>query len=257
MIFIAYVLSCSVSSTLLRPHGLKPTRFLCPWKFPSKNTGVGCHFLLWGILQGGDQTCISLHLLHGKVGSSPVCHLGSPMIFMSRHLLSECMPGSGLGAAVSCCMHTHTHTHKMREKSYYCSHFSVNIFRGSEGFNNFPENRWKGLPSWFSGWDFILPELGVPVLSPVKELGPTCLNWEFTCCNKDWTSRVPQLRPREAKWINIFSKKKRTWGDSQYWTTGNLTFNSQALTHWTKHHLELAASTSHLKFFQELSQSSW
>ena len=22
---------------------------LCPWNFPSKNTGVGCHFLLQGI----------------------------------------------------------------------------------------------------------------------------------------------------------------------------------------------------------------
>ena len=24
---------------------LQPTRFLCPWNFPGKNTGVGCHFL--------------------------------------------------------------------------------------------------------------------------------------------------------------------------------------------------------------------
>jgi len=24
----------------------EPTRFLCPWDFPGKNTGVGCHFLL-------------------------------------------------------------------------------------------------------------------------------------------------------------------------------------------------------------------
>jgi len=30
----------------LQPHGLQPTRFLCPWDFPGKNAGVGCHFLL-------------------------------------------------------------------------------------------------------------------------------------------------------------------------------------------------------------------
>ena len=24
----------------------KPTRLLCPWDFPGKSTGVGCHFLL-------------------------------------------------------------------------------------------------------------------------------------------------------------------------------------------------------------------
>ena len=32
--------------TLLWPQGLFSTRFLCPWDFPGKNTGVGCHFFL-------------------------------------------------------------------------------------------------------------------------------------------------------------------------------------------------------------------
>ena len=42
------MLSCSVTSDSLRPHGLEPARLVCPWDFPSKNTGVGCHFLLQG-----------------------------------------------------------------------------------------------------------------------------------------------------------------------------------------------------------------
>ena len=44
----------------LQPYGLKPTRLLCPWDFPGKNTGVGCHFLLQRIIwtQG-----LKLHLL--------------------------------------------------------------------------------------------------------------------------------------------------------------------------------------------------
>ena len=29
-----------------QPHGLQPTRLLCPWDFPGKSTGVGCHCLL-------------------------------------------------------------------------------------------------------------------------------------------------------------------------------------------------------------------
>ena len=37
--------SRSVMSDCLRPHGLWPTRLLCPWDFPGKNAGVGCHFL--------------------------------------------------------------------------------------------------------------------------------------------------------------------------------------------------------------------
>ena len=42
-------LSCSVVSNSLRPHGLQPTRLLCPWDSPGKNTGAGCHFFLQGI----------------------------------------------------------------------------------------------------------------------------------------------------------------------------------------------------------------
>ena len=34
-----------------RPHGIQPTRLLCPWDFPGKRTGVGCHRLLhWDAL---------------------------------------------------------------------------------------------------------------------------------------------------------------------------------------------------------------
>ena len=37
---------CSVMPDSLQSHGLETARLLCPWKFPSKNTGVRCHFLL-------------------------------------------------------------------------------------------------------------------------------------------------------------------------------------------------------------------
>ena len=36
-------------SDCLRPHGLQPTRLLCPWDFPGNSPGVDCHFLLQGI----------------------------------------------------------------------------------------------------------------------------------------------------------------------------------------------------------------
>ena len=55
--------ACSVMSDSLRPHGLQPFRLLCPWDFPGKNTGVGCHFLLQGsFLTQGSNLC----LLHCK-----------------------------------------------------------------------------------------------------------------------------------------------------------------------------------------------
>ena len=57
--------------TLLQPHKLWPARLLCPWDFPGKNTGVGCHFLLQGIFPTqGSNPC----LLHWEVDSLPPSH---------------------------------------------------------------------------------------------------------------------------------------------------------------------------------------
>ena len=72
------MLSCSVMSDFLLPLGLQPTRLLCPWNSPGKNTGVDCHFLLQGIFPTqGSNPCL-LHLLQRQVDSIPLSHLGSP-----------------------------------------------------------------------------------------------------------------------------------------------------------------------------------
>ena len=48
-IWIIFVHVCSVLSNSLRPHGLQPTRLLCPWNSPGQNTGMGSLSLLQGI----------------------------------------------------------------------------------------------------------------------------------------------------------------------------------------------------------------
>ena len=63
MYIISCVLSHSVMFDSLQPHGLLPTRLLCPLDFPGKNTGVGCHFLLHEILTQGFSPRL-LCLLH-------------------------------------------------------------------------------------------------------------------------------------------------------------------------------------------------
>ena len=50
--------SCSVVSYSLQPCGLQPTRPLCPWNSPSKNTGVACYSLLHGCLYNQLQLCV-------------------------------------------------------------------------------------------------------------------------------------------------------------------------------------------------------
>ena len=56
-------------SSSVRLYGLKPARLLCPWGSPGKNTGVGCHALLQGILptQGPNPCFLLWH-----VGSLPL-----------------------------------------------------------------------------------------------------------------------------------------------------------------------------------------
>ena len=60
--------SHQVMSNSLRPHGLWPARLLCPWDFPGKNTGVGCHFLLQGIFltQGLNTGLLNVSCTAGK-----------------------------------------------------------------------------------------------------------------------------------------------------------------------------------------------
>ena len=66
-------------SNSLQPHGLQPTRLLCPRNFPGKNAGVGCHVLLQGIfpIQGSNLSLLSL--LYWQADSLPLSHQGRPL----------------------------------------------------------------------------------------------------------------------------------------------------------------------------------
>ena len=54
--YVCVCVSHSVVSESLQLHGLQPTRLLCPWNSPGKNTLVGCHDLLQHI-----YVCVHTH----------------------------------------------------------------------------------------------------------------------------------------------------------------------------------------------------
>ena len=60
--------------TLLRSCGLWPTRLLYRWDYPTKNTGMGCHFLLQGIFPTHE---LNLTLLHCRQILYWLSHQGS------------------------------------------------------------------------------------------------------------------------------------------------------------------------------------
>ena len=76
-----YCLVATSCLTLLQPHGLQPTRLLCPWDFPGKNTGVDCQFLLQGIFltQG-----LNPSLLHWQADSFPLSDWHTWILLNSR-----------------------------------------------------------------------------------------------------------------------------------------------------------------------------
>ena len=84
--------SRSVMSDSLQPHGLQPTRVLCPWNSLGKDTGVGCHALLQGIFatQGSN-----LGLLYCRQILYHLNHQGS--LNLSKGLIEYQIPVRPLG----------------------------------------------------------------------------------------------------------------------------------------------------------------
>ena len=83
---------CSAVSDSFQPHGLSHTRLLCPWDSPDRNTGVGCLFLLQGIVpvQGsepGSLHCrqIVYHLSHQGNGYANKSNTVHRQIFFSAN----------------------------------------------------------------------------------------------------------------------------------------------------------------------------
>ena len=74
--------SASVISDSLPPHGLQPSKVLCPWDSPGKNTRVGCHALLQGIFptQRSNPHFFTSPALAGGIFTTGKHHLGSSML---------------------------------------------------------------------------------------------------------------------------------------------------------------------------------
>ena len=80
----ANVLVAQWVSDSLQPHGLQPTRLLCPWNSPGKNTEEGSYSLLQGIFptQGSNQGLLHCRQIHYQVS-----YQGSPW---DSHCFSFC-----------------------------------------------------------------------------------------------------------------------------------------------------------------------
>ena len=93
--YLFFLCVCSIVSDCLQPHGLLPTKLLCPWYCPGKHIGVGCHAILRGSFPTQGLNPHLFGLLHLQAGSLPLCHLGShPVLPKTPKLWMPAIPHS-------------------------------------------------------------------------------------------------------------------------------------------------------------------
>ena len=79
------------SCLTLRPYGPWPTRLLCPWDSPGKDTGLGCYVLLQGLFPTQGWNLLLLCLLHWQASSLPLAPPEKPNKDVT--VISNCMNG--------------------------------------------------------------------------------------------------------------------------------------------------------------------
>ena len=138
---------CSVASVVsssLWPCELQPTRLLCPWDSPGKNTGVGCHDLLWGIFltQGSNPHLLCLlywwDMAYRILVPQPGMEPGSPDIQWDRKIVRSLIS---------------VHTRLFCQMNYWNKTKKL-WFPELWGFQNCREGVWTLL-------GFVLAELGI------------------------------------------------------------------------------------------------
>ena len=98
---ISFKWSRSVVSDSQQRHGLQPTRLLCPWDFPGKSTGVGCHCLLqYRSLVLHNYLVNYCFLLMTQCRYVTICFGGGSLLTKSCLTLCDPMKGDRPGSSV-------------------------------------------------------------------------------------------------------------------------------------------------------------
>ena len=99
---------------VLQPNGLQPARFLCPWDFPGRNTGVDCHFLPQGIYLTQGQ---NPHLLHCRRILYHLSYQGSPIQSIKKFYTGPRQKGISL------------RSHNARFRTSFCLNHMIPFFQ--------------------------------------------------------------------------------------------------------------------------------
>ena len=157
--FLCVCVSRLVVSNCLQPHGLEPTRLLCPWNSPGENTRMSCHFLLQGIFltQGSN-----LGLLHCQQILYHLSHQGRRLVTnrktvqLPNHLLCKILRTCVIEPADIC-----------SETVWYFKNLCVKECRDSPRVKTMPSKA-EGV-GLIPGWGARTPRASQPKTQNIKQ----------------------------------------------------------------------------------------
>ena len=182
VIYKSCVCAQSLQFNSLQPHGLQHARLFCPWDYPGKNTGVGCHCFLHGILTFPTQG-LNPCLLHCRQILHPLSQLESPYksyilyIYINRmFFIVSSMKKYSISMCIICVFF------------FICVYFLYHLFFSK--WSKFLSVRLSMLTLWYFkpslfhlGFFFLLPKAidylldPVPVMSAVTSVSVWAPEW--------------------------------------------------------------------------------
>ena len=211
----------SVMSDCSQPHGLEPSRLLCPWNSPGKNPGVDCHFLLQGIFltQGSNLGLLCCrHVLYHLSHQGKWLVTNKKTVQLPNHLLFTILRTYVI-EPVDVCLKTR----------WYFKNLCVRDCRDSPGVKTMPsEAEGVGL---IPGWGAKTPHTSQPKNQNIKqkqycsqfsedfkndlhprqifEKKPMCENNYFKICILGLKLKMPSYKLQsKSKWAKLNSLRK-------------------------------------------------
>ena len=162
---ISQVCVCSATESWPTPqhYGLWPTRLLCPWDSPGKNTRVGCYVLLQEIFLSQGLNPHFLGLLHWQAGSLPLVPPAKQF-----QLFRKVACKSGIQFS---CLNIPRNKHSIQTLGSFFFFFLIFSYLAAPGLN-------------CGTWDLV----------PNQELNPCPLHWKHAVLATGPPGKSPGLR---------------------------------------------------------------
>ena len=156
-----------------------PTALLCPWDFPSKNTGVGCHSSSRGSSQPRDLTCVSC-ISCTAVGLFYHWATGASLTYVTSNLLNP-------------------------STSYILNHVRAEEIKFCSKSHSYFQWCWPAKPILFAFPSYLFHLLKAYSIYYRRSVHGKCpthvFEWKKEKCPREYYQRVENVSPEIFSWV--------------------------------------------------------